>query len=548
MASYSVVKPERPKPLARIVEHLRAESFFALIVGAGLLMRFFLADWNSYWYDELLSVDVYGVSHTTVIDALRHLAQASVHPPLYQFALYNWMFIFGDSEIATRSLSNIYIGFATVFLYLLARDVFSRRIALMTAVTFSLMNVPVYYALESRSYAQTILAVTMSSYFLVRVLLDSETKGWREALISPVGVVFVLSNFAVLMTHYYNVFFLVAQATICLIYVLAKIPPRRWGQAFGALALLYLVPVGLFAAVWGRILISTYDRFAEDFEVDDSGALLGTWDLLQEAVLSPNLKPPIWVGVLGLVVVIVVGIRAVSYALGRGRMPSEAHQGWTVLYLFGWLILPIVAVTAAFTLFGVARYLPRYFVFSVPPLAVLIVLAVEQAGQLVSAVRPRRPNLSSMRWVALIWVAVVLLLVLPEGQRAATARKDDWRGNVQRVINVVGQTPSSTFIIFEAAHRREPMSNFYFERISSNIRTYDTVQRTEERRGGPFRIMTSQRETIEEHDCLIVLFPHLRTSHFPEALSQLEALYAVRHRQLDRQGRGFIVLSVSDSC
>ena len=81
-----------------------------LIVFGSFVARLLLANSTSLWYDDLLSIVMYGTSHATLSAAIATLAEQSATPPLYHVVLFEWMRIFGDSELATRTLSNLYIA------------------------------------------------------------------------------------------------------------------------------------------------------------------------------------------------------------------------------------------------------------------------------------------------------------------------------------------------------------------------------------------------------------------------------------------------------
>jgi len=104
-----------------------------------IVIRGYLAPWRSYWYDELLSVYYYGANYDTVWGAIQALAKGSIHPPLYQFILYYWIEMFGVSELATRTLSNLYVVGGTLRLYLLAYRVYEQRVALGSVIIFTMM-------------------------------------------------------------------------------------------------------------------------------------------------------------------------------------------------------------------------------------------------------------------------------------------------------------------------------------------------------------------------------------------------------------------------
>ncbi|WP_165367586.1 glycosyltransferase family 39 protein, partial [Phytoactinopolyspora endophytica] len=577
----------------RVGSWLHGEALLVALLVASFIARWLLADRNSYWVDELYSVAVYGRWNDGALAAVNNLAENSVHPPLYQFVLYHWMNVFSDSEVATRSLSNLYVTLATLFLYLLVRDVFSRRAALASAVTFALMYLPLYYALETRSYAQTVFLVTLSSYLLLRIVRSGADMGsragtgvdvaastdaagrpaggWRSAVLSPSAVLFTLTNVALLLTHYYNIFFWVAQAVVAAAFVLgdqvrcegasegpahgsagppdgsAGPAPRAGGSRWRSLSVLvaaYVLQGAVFAAVWGRVFVDDFRRRSDDFAVSDK--VQGVDELLVDQVVKPNIDGPRLVWWIGLACAAALLIRSLAVLVRGGPLTRDRRRAWTVVYLVAWLVLPLAIVYIAFSLAGVERYNMRYFLFSVVPLAPLVVLTVEEAGRLAGRAwrRFRGSELPAGVTTAAI-VVVITTLVLPGAHSAATEPKADWRGNVHRIVDVIGGDEDSDYVVLEASHRRGSMANFYFERYSDEIRVHDVLAIDDERAGdGTHPVLVSDEGVIAEYDFLVVLFPHLVAGDFPNALEELDERYAVHHRQLDGAGRGFIVYEI----
>ena len=504
--------------------------------------RWMLADWNSYWLDELLSVNVYGLSHPTTMDALRHLAENSIHPPLYQFILYQWMGVFGDSEVATRSLSNLYITLAAFLLYVLVRDIWGRRIGLMSAVAFSVMHTPTYYALETRSYAQTIFLVTLSSALLLRLLRQTPPgMNWRAATIWLPALLVVGANTALLMTHYYNLFWLAAQAAFTVVYLASEWLPRRWPAGLGALAALYGIPAMLFWTTWGGVFGRQLRESSSGFEIEGEGPQRNSVELLLDYVLRQNLSPPAIIG--WTLAGVVAGVVAWSVAMVvRRTEPTERRGPWTIMYLACWLVLPMVIVYIGFTVLGVERYSGRYFVFSVVPIAPLLVVAIDRGVVAARRIAGRGPT----GMVSTILVLVIIAAwVLPLGHDAATQRKHDWRGIAQQINDMVRANEDSSYILYETAHRAHPMLDYYFDRLPGSFTPHSTLARFEERRGD-YRLFSEDQELVAEYDYLVVSFTHSRTAHFPHALELLERRYDPVHRQLNRRGRGFIVYAVPD--
>jgi len=537
-----------PSSLARL-ERLLAGILdrhgpFVVLVGAGFLVRLLLSGWNSYWYDEILSVTKYGLWQESALDVIRLLANGSIHPPLYQVTLFHWMQVFGDSETATRTLSNLYVTGATVFLYLFVLRFATRRVAFVTAVFFSIMYAPTYFALETRSYAQTVFLVCLSGYFLIRTLLvagnsDSQVPLWR----APSIVLLTLSNVALLLTHYYNLFFWTAQAIFLLGYTL------RVRSDFGGLRNLWALPVSylaqllLFGGIWGSILIADYRRRSATFRVD--GDPEGPVSILMDNVVSPNFRSPTPVLWLMAVILSYLLFRSLARIAAATQIAPAAWRSWWTVYLMVWMIGPVLVASAAFEITGVARYSTRYFLFSVPAIAPLLAIAIYEVAEIAwNRLRLIGFSFPGRALFAFLALLSAVFWLFPGVHAAATQTKHDWRGVVSDVVQVVQSDRPRSYVIVEASNRRDALSNFYFDRLANDIRVEYTITRAEERAAN-YRVLGDLRDQIERHDRLIVVFLHSRTEagFFPNALTQLGDRYHEIHRQL-RFGRGYVVFDL----
>jgi uncharacterized membrane protein len=530
----------------RLYGALRQETLIIAVLAGSFLIRWVVADRTSYWVDELLSVTIYGIWSPSAGAAVERLANSSVHPPLYQAILYVWMDLFGDTERSSRSLSNLYITLATLFLYLLVRNTLSRRVALWSAVTFALMYSPMYYGLETRSYAQTIFLATLSSYALVRLMRVGADRGWRRALLSPTAALLYAANVALLLTHYYNAFFYVAQGVIAGIFVLCALPRRRWLVGLGAVAATYAVQGATFALVWGEVLLQTYRQRAGAFSVEEKG-LQTPWDLLKTTVTS-NIDPswPIWV--IALLVAGVVVARAGRRLLGGRELTSDRQGAWTVLYLFGWLVFPLVVLVLVFLITGTARYNARYLLYAMPALAPLVVLTIGEAARLVGAgwrrIRGRGLDAAALTDVAL--VVVIATLVIPGTLRAVSSDKEDWRGTARRIVTTIESDPGSSYVLYDTAWRNTSLLDYYLARYSDEVRVDGIIRVSQERLDQGFAFETGRTE-IERHDFLVVAFVHHRVTQFPNALRRLTERYPVYFPQVDDKGRGLIIFRMHAS-
>src|SRR5688572_17637228 len=74
----------------------------AAVLAAGVALR--LHSGSALWLDEALTVDIARGPLRDLPDALRHDGS----PPLYYALLHLWMRVFGDGDVAVRSLSTVF--------------------------------------------------------------------------------------------------------------------------------------------------------------------------------------------------------------------------------------------------------------------------------------------------------------------------------------------------------------------------------------------------------------------------------------------------------
>lgn len=195
------------------------------------------------WLDEALSVNIASLPLGDVAEALRR----DGHPPLYYWLLHGWTALFGDSDVAVRSLSGLLSVAALLLMWLAGRAVGGRGVALWGTVLLALSPFAVRYATEARMYALVMLLVLAGDVLLRRVL----DEGRRTA-----AGLLVLVTAALLWTHYWGMY-LVAAVTIV-------VGIRWWrcpeGRSSSTLALGGMVGGGLLLLPWAPTLLEQARR------------------------------------------------------------------------------------------------------------------------------------------------------------------------------------------------------------------------------------------------------------------------------------------------
>ena len=121
------------------------------VVAGGVVLRF--VTHSALWLDEALTVNRSRLPLTQIAGSVKQDGA----PPLYYYLLHFWMELFGQSNLATRSLEGV-IGVATLPVAWLAGNRFGgRTVAWTTLVLLASAPFAVYYATEARMYGLIIL-------------------------------------------------------------------------------------------------------------------------------------------------------------------------------------------------------------------------------------------------------------------------------------------------------------------------------------------------------------------------------------------------------
>lgn len=550
MVRSDAMKRSPGKALAAWSDGLARHPELLIILFFSLVLRVFLADSSSYWLDELYSVTLYGINHDSAAEALAELASTSVHPPLYQWLLFHWMEAFGHSEAATRSLSTLYGLLSILFLYCFAFNAFGKRIAVGATLIHSIAFSCLYYSLETRSYAQSMFLSALSLYLLQRCLWSlRDGHGWRSVFMNPLLLGFSLCNVLLLLTHYYNVVFIAAQALFCCVWAVclagSGLARRLVGAAKAAVP--YVLQVVVFLMLWAGTLKSTAERYlgrrSGAGNTSWEGPTQGPFSTFREAVLAENFfSGPIAILVFLLLLAAAIGPRLVRMYRNPGH-PGAARTWW-------WLLVACCAVAPFFFFYLVTllvdaeRIRPRYFIFAVAPTAVLLSLALESFFGLVVRLFRSGHMLGRfyVRNSTFVAVLFALLVAGPDAYRAATHITYDWRGIAKQVVELVQGDPGHDYLIYETSWRPEPTLNYYLHRFSGGeVKVHSNVLRGDDRR----KRLRYRKEidTMNQSDYIVLVFTHHRERQFRNTVRAMAKDFRLVRRQLDDDGFGYILFA-----
>lgn len=124
--------------------------------------------------------------------------------PLHPVTLYYWTRLFSISETSLRLYSALFGISAIFFVFLIARDLFGRKNAVISSFLFSINLTLIAYSQEVRLYSLVMFLGTASSYFLLKSLQSQKNSYWTGYII------FTLLG---LYTHFLYELLLIAQIT-----------------------------------------------------------------------------------------------------------------------------------------------------------------------------------------------------------------------------------------------------------------------------------------------------------------------------------------------
>lgn len=183
-----------------------------VLIGILLLsavLRFYHLDYQSLWLDEIHTANesnpLFSLSET-----FKSLYESDPHPPLY-FLLVKALFsIFGSSSFVLRFFSAV-LGVAGVWaLYLLGKELYSKKVGLYAAALLSVNFFHIYYSQDARPYPLLCLTTTISFYYLIKFIRTASLKS---------AVLYGVFTGVMLGTHLFALFVLLSQCVILLYFV-----------------------------------------------------------------------------------------------------------------------------------------------------------------------------------------------------------------------------------------------------------------------------------------------------------------------------------------
>lgn len=313
--------------------------------------------WNvSLWTDEAATI---AGARRALPELWLMLQNVDAVHGLYYLLMHFWIDLFGQSALSLRMPSALAIGAGTAGVYVLARRLDGRQLALWSALIFALLPRATWAGMEARSFSFSAAAAVWLTVVLM-VALQRATAWWWAAYAALAATAIAFNLYLVLL--------LAAHAVTLL--VLREINWRlriSWVMAAG-LGTLASAPVVLLSLRQGG-------------QISDQGLGLARWArnvVINQWFLgdTPTTEPD-GAGTGQLWVISAVALAALcwllmAFALWRAL---KSRRGGVLPRWFLWVVPQVLLPTliiGCYSLLVHPMYNPRYLTFSTPAVAILI--------------------------------------------------------------------------------------------------------------------------------------------------------------------------------
>jgi uncharacterized membrane protein (UPF0136 family) len=357
--SMPTAAPEAPRPvrdfklwmpawLARQPEWLRIGGFLVIVMLASAAMRTIFLN-GQFWMDEAIAVGI--SSHS--LSAIPGILRMDGSPPLYYMILHVWMQMFGNSAIATHSLSLVFGTLTIPIGYWGGASLVSKRCGLMAAILFATSAFLTSYSQETRMYALMALEGEVASIAFIHAFV------FRRRKYVPVFAVF---QALMLYTHAWALFYGAGSFIAVILVYRISAPAER--ENFVKDVLAAYIGAGVLFLPWVPNFIYQSIHTAAPW---DSSPQLGAPVQLSKDVLGGDSITA------AVVLAALVGISDLVLRRNRGTKLAR-----TLFILFA---IPTFTLILAWVASQVTpAWSPRYFAPIVPPILLLLALGMSRSG------------------------------------------------------------------------------------------------------------------------------------------------------------------------
>lgn len=166
------------------------------IITIGFIFRFlFLLKYGDFWSDEMFSF-IY--SQKAWPDGLIYWLWET-NPPLHMLVLKLWFLVFPASEFWARIPSLIFGTTTIASVYYLAKLIWNKNVALISAFFISLHSYNIFWSATTRGYSLLMLLSSLSVYFFYKIFFTSVSKNSDKIFLGVINTLLLLLHLSAIL-------------------------------------------------------------------------------------------------------------------------------------------------------------------------------------------------------------------------------------------------------------------------------------------------------------------------------------------------------------
>lgn len=439
---------ERIMSSSRLQAAGKAPWLFLFVVALAAFLRAFALGTESVWLDEAVSVKISGQSLPSIVEST---ATGDTNPPLYYILLRLWTLVFGQSEVAIRSLSACLGTASVVLIYKLGSLLFDRKVGIIGALLLAISPFAIYYSQEARHYS-LLLSLTLLSFLLFARMLRADRRS-TGLLIS-----YFLVSVMLCYTHMFGLLTLGSQILYFLLFRRRYLKARLhvWAAQIATLAAF---------SPWVFVIVSeAYEEASHALDWVPEPSLIVVAEIVGALGGAGYLWRPLGaVFILALLLLCLAGVFSSSVSRRENGSDTEPQGNWRtgllnslreprIALLLTWFLFPLL-VTIIISLTTMSLLVSRYLIGITAAIYLLAALGISRVSLLLSS-HSFRPNV-----VAGVLTALIVVISIPGlHEYYAYSQKDPWRdaaGFVEQGAN------SGDAIVFLPSYDEVPFAYYY---------------------------------------------------------------------------------------
>ena len=193
----------------KILQFIKQNYILIGILIFAAALRLYHMDFQSVWLDELITMNECNPKFSFK-ESYDNMIVWENNPLIYYFTVKYLALVFGYSTFVVRMISAI-IGIVGVYcMYLLGREAGSKKTGFIAAILMCFNCYHIYYSQEARPYGLLTIFTIISFYRLLILLKNNNLKN---------SIYYGFAATAMISTHFFGLFVLVAQALIILFFL-----------------------------------------------------------------------------------------------------------------------------------------------------------------------------------------------------------------------------------------------------------------------------------------------------------------------------------------